>query len=324
LDKQNKKNTKISIKINGEKTDKQDDLLVHNWKLGEKETAAAEEKLDEDSFEWVLPEEQVSTPKEYKKINYVQDKKSKNRKIKNPFKGSSSIIMSLIGAIVVGVVLGFGTLKVITNTDGPSTPAASLQDESASTKGKDVKTAAVELKGLSIPVIQGGVFSTEESLEATRKSVEGKGIPTAKVEKDGQFYLVVAASGELETANLVSDQYKDKIDVYAKEFVLGGKTVQVTEGEKEFLEKGNEVYSLLAQESSNGLVMGTTNEAVMNTIKEKLKAIEGMKVEQKSIQEMKNNLINAGNALIGLKSSDDALEAQKQVLSYLEIYGSLK
>jgi hypothetical protein len=319
------KDKKISIKINGEKTNFEEDLLVYDWKLGESEAAAGEEAED-NGFDWILPDnEEAQPPKEYKKINYVSGNKKKRKSFKNPFQDSVNLLMSIIGAVVVGAVLGFGTLKVITTTDGPAAPAATLQDTTAegNTEGKQ-SVSAVELQDFSTSILQGGVFSTEESLNAMKDSLAGKGLSSASVEKDGQFFLLLGVSGDLETAKSLGAELKERgVDVFAKDFVFGAKGINASKEEKSFLEKGNGLYNTLAQESSSGMVGGTPDEKTIQTIQSGVKELEGIKVGQESISSMKESLVNAGNLAAAMKSPEDAQKVQEELLSYLQLYSGL-
>ncbi|CAN7303053.1 hypothetical protein [Rossellomorea sp. LjRoot5] len=319
-----KNDKKISIKINGKKTKFDEDLLVYDWKLGESETAAGEEAKD-DGFDWILPDEKAEPPQEYKKIHYVSGSKKKKKKFINPFQDSVNLVMSLIGAIVVGAVLGFGTLKVITTTDGPAKPATLLQDNTSTGKTEDQQAvSAVELKDFSTSILQGGVFSTEEAMKAMKDSLGAKGLPAASVEKDGQFFLLLGVSGDLETAKSLGGKLKDQgVDVYAKDFVMGSKGVNASKEEKTFLEKGNALYTAIAQVSSSGMIGGTADEATIKTIQSGVKELEGIKVGQDSIASMKKSLMDAGNLAAAMKSPEDAQKVQKDLLSYLQLYSGL-
>jgi hypothetical protein len=325
MDKRNDKDKTISIKINGEKTKFDEDLLVYDWKLGESEAAAGEEAKD-DGFDWILPdEEEAKPPQEYKKINYVTGSNKKKKSFKNPFQNSVNLIMSLIGAIVVGAVLGFGTLKVITTTDGPAAPAATLQDSTTTGKtGGQQSVSAVELKDFSISIVQGGVYSTKEQLNAMKDSLTEKGFSNASVEKDGQFFLFIGVSGDLETAKTLGASFKDKgVEVYAKDFVLGSKGINASKEEKTFLEKGNALYSAIAQVSSRGMVGGSPDDATIKTIQSGLKELEGIKVGQESISSMKTSLVEAGDMAAQMKNPEDAQKIQGELLSYLQFYSGL-
>ncbi|MFL8937774.1 hypothetical protein ACKA06_13345 [Rossellomorea oryzaecorticis] len=317
----------ISIKINGEKTEYEEDIRVHDWKLGNAEAAAGEEKLEDTGFDWNLADETPPPPKEYKKINYVSGKKKKNKKsFKNPFQDSINLIMSIIGAVVVGAVLGFGTLKVITNTDGEAAPAATLQDETSAgmTEGNE-SAGSVKLKELSTAILQGGVFSTKESLAAMQDTLTSKGISSASVEKDGQWFLLLGVSADVETAKLLGEDLKgDGVDVYAKDFQLGAKEIKASNNEKAFLEKANGLYAILAEESSNGVVSGKGNESAAGSIEPVLKEIEAIEVTQEPIVKMKESIQNAAKQTVTMKTKEDAEKVQGDLLGYLESYSSLQ
>lgn len=319
-----KNDKKISIKINGEKTKFDEDLLVYDWKLGESETAAGEEAKD-DGFDWILPDEEAEPPQEYKKIHYVSGSKKKKKSFINPFQDSVNLVMSLIGAIVVGAVLGFGTLKVITTTDGPAAPAATLEDNTSTGKTDDQQAiSAVELQDFTTSIVQGGVYSTEEQLKAMQESLSAKGFSHASVEKDGQYYLFLGVSGDLETAKTLGSKLKDQgVEVYAKDFVLGSKGINATKEEKTFLEKGNALFTAIAQASSSGMTGGTADEAAIKTIQSGVEELEGIKVGQDSIASMKKSLMDAGNLAAAMKSQEDAQKVQENLLSYLQLYSGL-
>jgi hypothetical protein len=324
MDKRKDSDKAISIKINGEKTKFDEDLLVYDWKLSESEAAAGEEAKD-DGFDWILPDEEAKPPQEYKKINYVKESKKKKKAFRNPFQDSVNLIMSLIGAIVVGVVLGFGTLKVITTTNGPAAPAATLQDNSTAGKTDDQHSvSAVELEDFSTSIVQGGVYSTKEQLNAMKDSLEAKGFSNASVEKDGQFFLFLGVSGDLETAKTLGGKFKDQgVEVYAKDFALESKGINASKEEKTFLEKGNALYSAIAQVSSSGIIGGAPDDATMKTVQAGVKELEGIKVGQESIASMKKSLVDAGNLVAAMKTPEDAQKIQDELLSYLQLYSGL-
>jgi stage II sporulation protein B len=322
-----KENKKISIKINGESTEFEEEIRVHDWKLGKAETAAGEEKLEDQGFEWILSDETTQPPKEYKKINYVSGKKKKKRQsFKNPFHDSVNLLMSIIGAVVVGAVLGFGTLKVITNTDGGAVPAATLQDDTAAdVTGGSTAAATVQLKEFSTSVLQGGVFSSQESMTAMQDTLTSKGITSASIEKDGQWFLMLGVSADVETAKVLGEEMKGNgVEVYAKDFQLNAKEIKASNEEKSFLEKANGLFAILAEESSNGVVNGKTNESAAGSIESSLKEIEGIKVGQEPIVKMQESIVNAARQTLSVKTSEDAAKVQGELLGYLELYSSLQ
>jgi hypothetical protein len=151
-----------------------------------------------------------------------------------------------------------------------------------------------------------------------------KGFSNASVEKDGQFFLFIGVSGDLETAKTLGASFKDKgVEVYAKDFVLGSKGINASKEEKTFLEKGNALYSAIAQVSSRGMVGGSPDDATIKTIQSGLKELEGIKVGQESISSMKTSLVEAGDMAAQMKNPEDAQKIQGELLSYLQFYSGL-
>ncbi len=331
MDKQNNKNT-ITIKIDGEKKEYDDEnLLVHNWQLGSEESAAAEEKVEEDQFDWILPDEENDPlPKEYKKINYVQTSPKVKKSMLPKLKGSSKIFVSLAGAIVVGVLLGLITLKVITHTDQAATPAIAIQEETSadtSASGEEApagNSSAFQTPVFTIPVLQAGVFSTLESRQAMEDTLEAKGLPTAALDFDGKQFLFVGVSGNLESAKQIGEKYKgSNVEVYAKELAFESKSIDVTEQEKQFLEQVTSIYSLVAQESANGIMMGNANTSVLDSIDKQMTEVNNLKVTEPTLVEMKNILVTNMETLKSMSNEQQATEIQSSLLQFLVLYNQL-
>jgi stage II sporulation protein B len=329
VDKQGKKDGKITIKINGDKKNYNEDLLVHNWKLGEEESAAAEESAEEDSFDWVLPDEEPA-PKEFKKINYVQNKKGKKhfggRQI-TP--GIARMIYTLVGAVAVSLVFGFIILNVITDGE-QSIPAIQLQ-EGGEAAGNDSETpsasgGSITLESINASVLQGGVFSTAESANAMKAMLEAKGIPTMMIEMEGSQYLFVGTAGDLEAAKAMGKKLSaENVEVYAKDIVLPEKKVEGTKADADFMQKSKDVFTALAGESANAYTNGKVNDEKMSEISTLLKELEPLKVSE-GMTGLKGKLEAAGKSLKEYQSSSDLtklIAAQQSLLSYLESYHKL-
>jgi stage II sporulation protein B len=325
VDKQGKKDGRITIKINGDKKNYNEELPVHNWKLGEEESAAAEE----DSFDWVLPDEDPA-PKEFKKINYVQNKKGKKqfggRQI-TP--GIARIIYTLVGAVAVSLIFGFIILNVITEGE-QSIPAVQLQEAGdTNTNDADKPSAsggAVTLESFNASVLQGGVYTTEESANAMKVSLEAKGIPTVIIEMEGSRFLFIGTAGDLEGAKAMGKKLSaQNVEVYAKDIVLPEKNFEGTKADADFIKKSKAVFAAIAAESSNAYTNGTIGEEKMAEISALLKDLSALKVSEK-ITGLKENLETASSNLQGYKASSELTKlvaAQQSLLSYLEAYHKL-
>ncbi|WP_421380189.1 hypothetical protein ACOJQI_17285 [Bacillus salacetis] len=329
MDKQGKKNGRITIKINGDKKNYNEELLVHNWNLGEEESAAAEESAEEDSFDWVLPDEEPA-PKEFKKINYVQNKKGKKhfggRQITPAI---ARVIYTLVGAVAVSLIFGFIILNVITDGE-QSIPAVQLQEAGDTNTDKaDTPSASggtIALEGMNASVLQGGVFSTADSANAMKATLETKGIPTMMIEMEGSQYLFVGTAGDLEGAKAMGKKLSaENVEVYAKDIVIPEKKYEGTKADADFIKKSKAVYAAVAYESSNAYVNGTINDEKMNEISTLLKDLSALKVSEK-MTGLKENLEAASRNLQEYQKSSELTKlvaAQQSLLSYLESYHKL-
>ncbi|RIW37696.1 hypothetical protein D3H55_03765 [Bacillus salacetis] len=331
MDKQGKKNGRITIKINGDKKNYNEELLVHNWKLGEEESAAAaEEKAEDDSFDWVLPDEDPA-PKEFKKINYVQNKKGKK-----PFRrgeitpGIARLIYTLVGAVAVSLIFGFIILNVITDGE-QSIPAVQLQEagEDGKSGSKDTPSASggtIKLESLSASVVQGGVFSTEDAANAEKTNLEAKGLPTVLFEMEGSRLLFIGTSGDLEGAKAMGKKLSaENVQVYAKDIVLPEKSIKGTKADGEFIQKSTAVFAALAGESSNAYTSGKVNAETMTEINAGIKELSDLKVSE-GITGLKGKLEAAAKGLQEYQGSSELsklVAAQQSLLSYLESYHKL-
>ncbi|EDL64692.1 hypothetical protein [Bacillus sp. SG-1] len=329
MDKRGSKDGRITIKINGDKKNYNEELLVHNWKLGEEESAAAEERAEEDSFDWVLPDEDPA-PKEFKKINYVQKNKGKKRfGVKQITPGIARIIYTLVGAVAVSLIFGFIILNVITDGE-QSIPAVQLQEAADVNKdGKETPSAAggtITIDSLTASVLQGGVYTTTDSANTMKASLEAKGIPTMMIEMDGNLFLFIGTAGDLEGAKAMGKKLSNQdVEVYAKDIVLPDKNVAGTKADADFIEKSKAVFAALAVESSNAYTNGSINEEKLNEISTLLNDLSASKVSE-NMTGLKENLETASRNLQEYKSSTELsklIAAQQSLLTYLESYHKL-
>ncbi|MBM7584846.1 stage II sporulation protein B [Bacillus pakistanensis] len=329
MDKQSKNSGKITVKINGEKTKYQEDLLVHDWQLGTDELAAAKDRAEDDSFNWVLPDEEEKPPKEYKKINYVQEKgKKKKMSFKGGAKDYTVFLFPLIGAIAIGITLGFIILNVITDGE-QSAPAIALQEE-VSSKGEESggkSGSKNKIQAFSLPVLQAGVFGTEESANAMQSSIESKGVPVAMISSDEQYYLFVGIGENLDTINSFGEKLKEKdIEVYAKEFTLDEKEIKASGDEADFINKGMKIFTVLAQESLTASLENKVNKSVITSVEKQQSELDGMKIENKTLVSMKKDLTNAVTSMKEYSSTTEDAQLQKareSLFSFIEKYNKL-
>ncbi|MGF2617257.1 hypothetical protein FZC84_05335 [Rossellomorea vietnamensis] len=331
MDKREKKTAGITIKINGDKKDFQEDIPVHNWKLGEQESAAAEERAEDDSFEWVLPDEDP-VPKEFKKINYVQKNKKKGKRNYSGggiTPGIARIIYTLVGAVALSLIFGSIILNVITEGE-QSAPAIKLQEPGSANAGEAASPSegggSISLKSINASVLQGGYFSTADSANTMKSSIEAKGLPVIQIEMEGSQYLFVGTAGDLESAKAMGKKLTEQnIEVYAKDIVLPEKQVEGSKADADFLEKSASLYSAVAAESSSAYTTGSVNDEKLDEINTLLKDITAIKTSE-SMKGLQEKLGAAALNLQEYKSSSELAKlvaSQQSLLSYLEAYHNL-
>ncbi|WP_433743431.1 SPOR domain-containing protein [Falsibacillus pallidus] len=336
MDKPGKNEASIRIKINGEEKEFEENLVVHDWKETKKETAAASEALEEDeSFEWVLPEpeQEQEELKEFKQISYVPAISKKSwvqPKGPNRKNGLSNLVFSIATAIIIGLVLGYVMLHLFTSKAEPVNSLGREENQGAGAgvdAKSDGKTTALTLNSFDVPVIQAGIFTSEEAAKTTAAEIEAKGFPASVAKQGEQYFLYSGTAGTVEEAKVQAQKMKDQqIDVFAKTFSAGEIKVEGVSGqEASFLNEAAPVFLLLS-ETSGSLLAG--NDAQLDAgVTDKMKSIEQMgDFTNKQINSLKKNLIHGYSAIENFKKNGNAKElrdAQQALLDFLSTYLSL-
>ncbi|PGS53174.1 hypothetical protein [Bacillus sp. AFS041924] len=209
------KSSKISIKINGEEK---------AFKEGAKTPQSQVEK--EEEFGWVLPTPDglgkkvivLDDVKKKKKIKPEQKVKQKKKislfKKKSP---SKSIIISIIGASLIGICFGFVFLGIFKQ---------SKPDVLNPTSKNEVSGTATKQEQLNIPSVkfdlaQVGMYKSMESAKKNVKEVSTLGYKPVIYEENDNFFVVIALSGKDST--YLKDEVKKKFNsAYLKEETVAG------------------------------------------------------------------------------------------------------
>lgn len=247
LDKQAKKEARLSVKING--------------------VERAIQKSN--SFPWILPEKN----KEQEKVIHLDEKRKKkvpkvaeemgellqvNKKKKKKKEG----ILFVLFAVMIGVGFGFGLLNMIQ----PSTEQAGASVEETANQ----ENVSATLEALEVHVLQNGVFSDRAGAEKLEEELLKKGTPAAIIEEDKAYVFSGIANTE-ESINKLKVEgvtYKKTFTIPAMEMKSSeqesgkiilirdiiGKMLQIgeTSSEKEWTELGNQIKALQKLESSKG------------------------------------------------------------------------
>ncbi|WP_040207788.1 hypothetical protein [Neobacillus jeddahensis] len=359
MDKPNKGNT-IKIKLNGEenifpeelaKTKPEDNrdpktrvIKIDHSKLdsaGFEEAAAAKDPVGDESFDWMIPESSDDDIEEIIKASYTKPKKSALPKItsfstntkKKTGRPLGSILIAAAFAILIGTTIGVTLLKLLIS--GPSDKEVTqptVVEEQGESDGKAVSgnKATASLAQLTVYVIQGGVFSSEEGANETSTQITSKGVPAQLIKMDEkQYNLFLGVADSIETAKSLGNHYKEQgvTELFPKPLLLDEKKVSgLTDKEKSFIEAAPSIYQTLSQVTSSALTTNTISKESTNTIAdfdEKLKA-DGIKNEK--VKDIKAELTSADEKVAEYQKSKDAkslTEAQKHLLNFLSIYFSL-
>ncbi|RDI44152.1 SPOR domain-containing protein [Falsibacillus pallidus] len=338
MDKPGKNEASIRIKINGEEKEFEENLVVHDWKDTKKETAAGSEALEEDeSFDWVLPDpgQDQGELKEFKQISYVPaiSKKSwvqpKGPKRKG---GLSNLVFSIATAVIIGLILGYAMLHLFTSKSEPAVSLGLEENHEAGAGGSDAKSGgeatALTLNSFNVPVIQAGIFTSEEAAKTTAAEIAAKGFPASVAKQGEQYYLYSGTAGTVEEAKVQAQKMKDQqIDVFAKTISAGDIKVDGVSGkEAAFLNDAAPLFLLLS-ETSGSLLSG--NGAQLDAdVPDKIKSMEQIgDFSNKEINELKKDLIQGYSGIETFKKSGnekDLIDAQQALLDFLSTYLSLK
>lgn len=333
-----KKNT-ITIKMNGEAHTYQP---VQDKPGGEKEIVredpdsfeehAAGLEAEEENFEWILPEQEPAEAEEFiinEAVNtaaiYPKQSQSLFKKKKGPIK---PIFFTVAFAVLIGLTFGAVMLKLVL-TDKPVVTSADPQlggkpageNTGKEKPGKTAAAASAKLPSLSAFVVQEGVYSTKDAASQVQTKLEAKAVPSAILEMDGKYMLLIGLAGTLEDAKEIGASMKGKgIDFYAKEMALAEREAgKATASEKEFLAKAPEIYNVLS--AAAAAAYSGKNAPSIEKAAGLLEAMDGGKFTNNNIEALYNELEKAAASLAAFEkngASKDSLSAQQHLLNFLE------
>jgi stage II sporulation protein B len=348
VDKQRKHST-ITIKINGTEREIKEEVNsaasdFQNKKINQKpvqplefdslsEIAASE--AVEESFDWILPEDDdheieeyviAKQPKEKKKSSSTTLKKQLKKNNIGPWK---SLISSFLLAILIGTSLGFLVLKlVISDAQIKEEPVTTIPEETTENKDPVLTSQNLQLPSLNTFIIQGGVFSSVDSAKVEEEKLKQKGVPTQIIEANGQAILILGIADSIENAKAIGSSLKDKgIEVFAKPYSLAEKNIKdLTEMEANLLKESATIYQGLALLTSSGMISLSVDETALAKQKSFLATIDKKEVKSGMIEQIRVELEGAITKLESYKQQPNKsllTEAQQHLLSFIKIYNTL-
>lgn len=331
------KSRTMKIILDGKESENRKKSMIHRLNSIHQEAAAAIEKKSEEeneSFEWVLPED-GDVPKTDKdqslyKIEYVSAYKEK-KKSRKPLVGgkrAASLALSIVSAMIVGIMLGLVIVKVVTNADAGTPvrqqPHIHQQGNAPAASNEE----SIMLPELSAPIVQGGIFSKEKAAQNVLKKVKEKGIPAEELVQEGQHILLLGTAGSIESAKQLGSFWKEKkVDVYAKTFTIPDREIKAAKSDIGLQDQYVSLFKLLSAESANIVVNKKVDLANLTIIQSDLQKIEKQTPKTASFKKMQELLLEAGDDITRFSKQTDrqkGFDAQQQLLKFIGVYSSVK
>lgn len=184
-----------------------------------------EKDRQDDSDNSVTKEENTYSKKEeiepYTRNEGSVDTKSSNWFNKINTSNIKRISISIISALLIGSMLGFIMIKMITNIDVSVDQKAegiqaSVNDNANENEANSNSTG---IESLEAYVLQVGVFSEVSNAEEWSEKFNNAGIQTVTWEKEGSLFLLAGVSSIEEQAKVSAEKIKEsEFDVFVKEW----------------------------------------------------------------------------------------------------------
>ncbi|MBO1005601.1 SPOR domain-containing protein [Pseudogracilibacillus auburnensis] len=332
LNEDNKNNQEIiTVIVDGEERPYVEGALIRDWQMSSEEAAATMSEEEDDEFQWVLPMNDEDEIPEFHHVNVV--KPIKRDKFPNLWNkqlqpGFSGMLIAICLAVPVGLMLGLLILKMFIHTEPITTSADSEIPTVATEKEKQPTSGDVTalLPAMTVPVVQAGVYSSEESANNRVEELSGQGYGSIIHKLSEQYFVYMSVAGNINQAKLWESELKAKgiEEVWAKEIAIPERQVQLasqTEGENLVAEAKS--FSLLAGEIIDALLLGNTNADVVTSISTILNG-ENKDYENETAKELHNLLENAHKGLLSFQTSsentDELTQSQSSLLKYISVY----
>jgi len=284
-----KRSPKILIKVNGTETNYKEEPI--------KQDASPQEE-----FQWMLPSEQIS---QYNVVPFRAGNEPSVKPKKRTGIGKRTLL-TVGTAVLLGTGFGFGVLHVLDGTKAEKslpaaasvTPAATAPDEKQTEPSK--QQSAV-LEGLTVYMIQGNVFSTEERGQAALEDMKEKGMPGALINSDGKTFLFIGIAHDEKGAKQLAAFYKAKgFPALEKQRALTDKQVPAALKKYEgLIGKTEKALRTLIEQASVLYTSGKISSAQWNELEKSVKELakEGKSAEKADVKKLITYVSLSFNAL---------------------------
>jgi stage II sporulation protein B len=351
---QQKSNRTITIKINGNERKYKEETRnvevesqpekresVHSTELDGFSEVAVTQQTAEESFDWILPNNDSDDDEieEYIIAKQPIEKKKKNNSVSNlkkslqkkPNSGAiKSLLFSVLLAIVIGTSFGFLVLKlVISEAKVDVDQVTTIPQETTTEKENPVgATGALQLQPINTFIIQGGVFSSVEAAEIGAEAVKQKGVPAQIIEANGQAFLFLGLADSIDKAKAIGTSMKENdIEVFAKAYTLPEKELnELTSMEANLLKEIEMVYQSLSSLASSAMLSESIDENVLLEQKDLLLSIDKKEIKSNKIEQLRLDLAGSIEKLSAYnqqKNNSLVIEAQQHLLSFVGTYFNL-
>ncbi|MBU8879560.1 hypothetical protein BGM26_11240 [Bacillus sp. FJAT-29790] len=302
------------------------------------ETAAAQEALEDESFDWILPEETMESdakedtiakqPKRTNKNPFGTISKNLKKNNQNSF--LSSVLIAVFFAVLLGTSFGLIMLKLVITEKEIATEQPVITVENPGDK-QSTGSEKLMLQPLTAFVVQGGVFSTSEAAKQFQDETIPKGSSAQIIEMNGQAFLYLSVADSIEHAKEVGTQFKSKgIDVFAKPITFEEKSLNgLLPEEKKLLEAAPTIYETLAAGAAEATIGNSISDTIAASVEKQsamLSGIESKLLKNDGIITLKGELDNAIQQLKAYKQSPSQAtltKYQNHLLGFLAAYHSL-
>ncbi|MGP7816826.1 hypothetical protein [Niallia sp. 01092] len=344
----------ITIKINGkersfQRKDKEENStsFVEAKKDSQdknftEEIAAGSETIGEESFDWILPndepvEEITELPipeQETKKKASFFDRNKRNTNKKTLPKGMvQSIFFTVLFAVILGTGFGFILLNIVSSDQKASAPttSAALQTNTTDKIGTTTRTTVAVKKEISTYMVQHIILSKAEAVNQEQSQLLKKGYVSQRIDIDGKMIIYLAAASNIDDAKKMQKEIQENnVAAFAKEITFsGGKVNDISKNEKSFIERSPDIYAVL----TSAVTAAQFDQSIPNDVKEELKkqqaSLNQLKVKEFKHQQIKSmaaelstSLANA-MSLSGNSSKEELQSIQKSLLAFLGEYSTL-
>lgn len=177
-------------------------------------------------------------------LDKISKKKTSQSKISTFLKIETSklktIFMVIASALLIGSMLGFMMIKMITNfdsdLDNQAIVASTDLNNNENTVDKEPNLKMLEMKQITGFVLQVGMFSEIENAKKWESSFKDAGFKSLIWQRANNYYLLAGISPTKDQAQVIATQIKESgFDVYVKEWNTDKLEKEVTPEEEDWM-----------------------------------------------------------------------------------------